>query len=229
MNKRGLFGKKGASGLKDQQPLPMESQTVSLYQSITELPLSNFITCLVDNNLLALCKNGVIPKQEQLNDVWIDILQEYTDAIGNNESKMSLSIYKELIVLDSKLKIVHACIAVLEGDYEESIATMLNEICRTNYNFQGETKIKELKSCLNRSKSIKIAFDLKMMQFEGLREKINNDEKPTRKHFTSVLIFLSNHAKYNISDSITVLEYCERLKQYNYYCQQTKQAANGRR
>ncbi|MBP9845834.1 MAG: hypothetical protein KBD43_07265 [Saprospiraceae bacterium] len=202
---------------------------MSLYQSINELPLSNFITCLVDNNLLALCKNGSIPTQEQLNEVWVDILQEYTDNIGNNESKMSLSIYKQLIVLDSKLKIVHACIAVLEGDYEESIATMLNEICNTKYNFQGETKIKELKSCLNRSKSIKIAFDLKMMEFEGLREKQNNEEKPSRKHFTSVLIFLSNHAKYNIPDSVTVLEYCERVKQYNYYCQQVKPATNGRR
>lgn len=199
----------------------MESQTVSLFQSINELPLSNFITCLVDNNLNALVKSG-LPTSEVLQDTWIDILAEYSDCIGTNENKMFLSIYKELIVLDAKLKIIDSCADVLSGTHEDSIAKMLNELCKTNYKFLGENRIKELQSCLNRSKSLKIAFDLKMIQFEAIREKQNKGEKPSRKYFISILIFLSNHAKYAITDSISVAEYCERVRLYNSYCEQTK-------
>lgn len=207
----------------------MESQTVSLYQSIDDLPLSNFITCLVDNNLNALVKSG-LPSSDQLQSKWMEILTDYTDAIGSNENKMSLSIYKECIALDCKLKIVHACVTVLEGDYEETLAMMLNQLCKCNYSYQGENKIKELKSALARSKSIKIALDMKLLDFEGMREKqTKNDNKPTRKYFISVLIFLSNHAKYAITDTISVAEYCERVRQYNIFCEQSKPKSHGRR
>ena len=229
MGKQWRFGKKGASGSQPQQPqpLPMDEQSISLYRSINELPLSNFKTCLVDNNLNALIKSG-LPDGDTLQDVWIDILAEYSDAIGSNENKMFLSIYKDVIILDSKLKIIHSCVAVLEGSWEESIATMLNELCKTNYKFEGEDRIKELQSCLNRSKSLKISFDLKLIQFDAIRVKVQTGEKPTHEYFISMLIFLSNHAKYSITDSITVREYCERVRLYTKYCEQIKPTKNGR-
>jgi hypothetical protein len=199
----------------------MAEQITSLYRSIDELPLRNFITCMVDDNLNALIKSGVA-SPEQLQDLWNEILSDYTDAVGNNENKLMLSNYKQLILLDAKLSIIETCIAILEKTYDETLANTLNELCGTKYKFQGENLQKELKSCFTRSRSIKIAFDLKMADFEAIRKKQINNERPTRKYFMSILIFLSNHAKYQITDEITVAEYCERLRLYNQHCESLK-------
>lgn len=225
MNKRWLYGKRVVSGKSEQLPNPPESPAFSLYRGIDEIPLRDFIEYLIDGNIIKLVKSGIPPDYLSLHERWLEILIDYNDSMGTSEIKLILTVSKEIAVLEYKLKMIHAAIAVMEHNYDQTLADFLNSICVTKYQFK-EDKIKELKSCLNRSKSFKISLDLKRAQYAGILEKQNasEGEKPTRKFFIGVLILLSNHAKYAITDSITVAEYCERVKQYNQYCEQLKKA-----
>ncbi len=224
--KQWLFGKKVACGELDQQRTQPEKTEYNMYQGIDDIPLYIFIDCLVDNNTTRLVKSGAIPDALDLHERWLNILIDYNDAVGNNETKLMLQISKEISVLECKLKYIHAAITVLEFDYNEDLAIFLNLVCNTRYSFNDGNKIKDLKSCLNRSKQFKIQLDLKKLRYAGILDKQDKGEKstPTRAFFTGALIAISNHAKFHITDMITVREYCERLKQYNAYYEQLKLA-----
>src|ERR1044072_6283374 len=57
------------------------------YHRITELPLSRFVDCLVDDTIYALVLSGK-PTDEELNAAWVSIQGEYAEAIGNHEYRL---------------------------------------------------------------------------------------------------------------------------------------------
>lgn len=195
------------------------------YRSIFHLPLGRFIDVAVDNNLSSLIIQG-FPSQIELQLAWEDIKVEYSDALGDSENRLFLSLNKEVAILSLTLKQIEILIELLSEIYYPQFADELNKLLRINYQFNPdnvEDYRKKLKSCYNRSRSIKIEIDLKTMRLRALEEKHGSSKAPyTRKYFQSVLITISDHAKYQIQDSITVSEYCERLRRFNDYCEQMK-------
>ncbi len=161
---------------------------------------------------------------------WFKILQEYTEAIGNSE----YSVYKNLFLTVGQLtnkyqQIISLCgvDGILRVAYSKYLCEELNRLLGTNFkfNFRDESQyLKELDRCLNRASAIKIQLDLKLLQLYALKEKEskNGVVKQDRAYYISVMIQLSNHAKYNISDTITVMEYATRLKQYKEYVESLK-------
>lgn len=217
------YTKKDLSG--DSQPLTTQLQedipSTKLYQHINELPLSRFIECLVDNNLKVLIISGV-PEEDVLNEAWANIYEQYVEAIGDSENKMYLRLLKDIAKLDNKLKIIELIVKVLATPYRDNSAQELimelNKLCNTNFKFNDPS---ELQRCINRSKSIKIQLELKMAQFKEMQNKMESHNKmPTREYFLSILITLSDYSKYEITDSITVYSFCERMKRFKHYCEQ---------
>jgi len=190
------------------------------YTSITELPLHSYVDCLIKNNLSHLIISGS-PSPDNLAIAWSDITQEYVDAIGNSGFEMYLMLAKELALLEVRLCLVENCVAILKCVYEKKYADKVNEILHTNFvfDYNDQDKYQELLDrCLVRSKSIFIQITLKRAQLEGQDARFKSDSKaPTREYFQSILITLSDHAKYEIGDSITVYKFTDRIRRLNEY------------
>jgi hypothetical protein len=194
------------------------------YQHITELPLSRFIDCTVDDNLYALVISGH-PSQEQLQLTWAEMQQEYADVMGDNEHKMYVILYRDIKVLEITLQLIHWLVAQMKEVYYAEFANRLNRLLNTTFKFdhtQPEKYFNELNRCINRSKAYKIDLDLKLQQFEAFKKNKETGSKPTREYYQSILITLSDHAKYPVQDNITVYEFSERIRRFSKYCQQVE-------
>lgn len=205
---------------------PMENQSGEYYRSIGKLPLSRFIDVVVDNNIYALVITGH-PTIEQLHDAWNDINSQYADAIGDAEYKLYLSAFKDVTVLTLTLQAIEACIDTLKLFPHAYLFDELNRLLSTSFNFDFkdyDEYQKLLKRCWQRSRSFKIQLDLKLISFEAIRKKFEDSKPPTREYFQSILITLSDHAKYPIMETITVFEFAERLHRLNKYHEQLKLA-----
>ncbi len=223
MGNQSQYTKKDLSG--DTQPLTTQLQedipSTKLYQHINELPLSRFIECLVDNNLKALIISGV-PHEDALNEAWANIYEQYVEAIGDNENKMYLLLYKEITKTAIDISLIDKLIEVLQTYRVKNFEDMLNGALKTNFKFDAskpEEYEKLLKRCQNRSKSININHNLKKLQLEAMQKKAEGkSQKPTKEHFSSVLNVLSKHNAYRVNAAdITVYEYIDLIQLMNQF------------
>lgn len=202
------------------------------YQHITQLPLNRFIDIMVDDNYAALVITGY-PSEQDLLAAWLQIQGEYADAIGDNEHRMYISLFKEVTLLNVTLKTINYLVEILEKVYYSEFVKNLNKLLNTTFQLDPADPVKykaTLKNFLMRSKAIKINLDMKEMQLKALQEKNQEPgKKATREYFQSILITLSDHATYQIHDSITVFEFCDRIKRFNKYCEQVKKQADVRK
>jgi hypothetical protein len=178
----------------------------------------------VDDNLYALVISGH-PSQEQLQLAWAGIQQEYADVMGDNEHKMYVILYRDIQVLKTTLQLIHWLVAQMKEVYYVEFAKRLNQLLHTTFKFdytQPEKYFNQLNRCINRSKAHKIDLDLKLQQFEALKKNKEKGSQPTREYYQSLLITISDHAKYPVQDSITVYEFSERIRRFNNYCQQVE-------
>ncbi|MDP4151195.1 MAG: hypothetical protein Q8943_17445 [Bacteroidota bacterium] len=196
-----------------------------LYRSINELPMYAFIRCMCDGRLKSLIIEGEAD-EDTLQAVWADILAEYSQEIGSHEHKLYLNLFKEAGVLAADIRDIHRIVSILGIVYSARLAAELNVLVEANFQFDP-SDVKEyqrlLQACLDRSQSKKIDLQIKEQQLEEIHKKTNNPSKaPTAKYFNTVLITLSDYAKFNVSDEITVFEYCERVRRLNKYLESLK-------
>jgi len=182
---------------------------------------------MVDDNIYALVITGH-PSIEQLQLAWAQINQEYADVMGDNEHRMFVSVYRDVKVLETTLKLIHWLIDQLREVYYIEFASRLNALLNTRFKFdhtKPEQYFNELTRCINRSKGFKIDLDLKLAQFEVMqksRKEQGEGKKPSREYYQAILITLSDHVKYPVSDSITVYEFCDRVRRFSDYCKQVE-------
>jgi hypothetical protein len=194
--------------------LPSESPSAKWYQTIAELPLSEFIKVAVDGNLSALIISG-FPTEQQLRKAWEDISSDYADMIGDHEARLYFQLTRDLTVMTITLNQIEHLVKLLSDYRYPPMEKMLNDILRTRFHFTENRKA-ELKKCLAMSKGISLKKDLKEMQLAGMRTKFEKEETaPTREYFQAILITLSDFAKYHISEHITTYEFCERIHRLN--------------
>lgn len=198
-------------------------------QGIATLYLDKFIDVAVDGNYSALIIAGY-PAQLELELAWANIQQEYAHAIGDHEHKLYVSLYNDITLIQIKLHEVRELVKVLAKFYYKPLADKLNNLLLTAFKFdpdKPEEYLKLLQGCLNRAKGWQIDLELKQIHFDAIQEKNKQSgTKSTREYFQSVLITISDHAKYPvIAASITVYEFCERVKRFNKYCEQVEKQA----
>lgn len=207
----------------------MQTDTPSAkwYRHITELPLNRFIDIVVDGNFAALIITGY-PSIEELHAAWRDIQGEYADAMGDHEHRMYISLYRDVKCLEITLKQIQWLIDQLREVYYKKLADRLNKLLLTSFKFDRtnpEKYFNELTRCANRSKGIKIEMELKLAQFQVMQQARKDQEegkKPSREYYQAMLITLSDHVKYPVSDSITVFEFCNRIQRFTDYCNEIK-------
>jgi len=205
----------------------MGQSSAKWYQHITELPLTRFIDCTVDDNLYALVISGN-PSLEHLRQAWAQINQEYADVMGDHEHMIYVSLFRDIKVLETTLAQIHWLVGQLREVYYDEFAKRLNKLLLTNFKFdhtQPKKYFEELTRCINRSKSYKIDLDLKLAQFEVMQKSKKDQgegKKPSREYYQAILITISDHAKYMVPDTITVFEFCDRIRRFNEYCKQVE-------
>lgn len=223
----------------DSATMPQPSQTnIQLskwYQSINELPLNRFIDVACHNNLYALIIEGN-PTPQELIKSWVEIHAAYAEAMGSGEHRLYSSVFSETAILAATYKQISLLIELLTkcceiNIYPEDLFKELNTLLHTSFVFAQDNmkqNIENLNRCKNRSKGLKIRLDLQQQKLDSMQTKKGEQESITKEYFISILLTLSDHAGYHISDSITVFEYCERVKRYNQYCEHLK-SANARK
>jgi alpha-amylase/alpha-mannosidase (GH57 family) len=173
---------------------------------------------MVDGNFRALIKEGN-PPASALITTWANIQQEYVDAIGDNEHRLYVKLYSQVAILGANIECIALIIKALRRGYYEGLVIELNKMLKTNFKFDWNNQVeyqKNLNRCENRAKSLKIELTLKVASLEKLQEKqTKKSYKPTHEYFQSILITLSDHAKFQIQDNISVFAFCERMKRYN--------------
>lgn len=197
------------------------------YSSATKLTMDRFITCMVEGELSSLVISGK-PTNEQLSKAWLDIQQEYSDAIGDSEYTYYLNVFKETALLTIKLSSIQILVEILSNFYSEDFCIELNKLLdkKIKLNFdEKEDYYKQLQACLTRSKSLKIRIELKNIELGALQKKFSSAKRvePTREYFQAMFTTLSDHAKYFIDEkSITVFQYCDRIRRINKQYEQNK-------
>lgn len=193
-----------------------------LFNNIVDLPLSTYIECKVDRNLEALIITGEATKEE-LEFAWNEIEQEYADAVGDMEHFVYIKVLKEVTILSTDLKIIGSCIQLLSQCHVPRFGEELNKLLHTTFKFDPsnqEQYLRELQSCANRSKELKMRLKLKEIEFDAIKEKHEGHSvEPTREYFHRILNQLEEHFHVPVDPSITVYRFCDKLRRYNKYAE----------
>lgn len=229
-------GKKGqnTSSSKQVPPSQQGSQSYVLFQSITKLHLFRYKDCAVYDNLSALIISGE-PPRKALEMAWLEIQQQFADAVGDAEYSNYVRMAKEVTLLNCTYTQIQLCAKNLEMifnfyfdgpdtpfyqtacEYIEIFGRDINRFTGSNFSFIDKATFhSNIKRCINRSKGLKLELDFKNAQFEVIRQKFEKEgKKPDEQYFDAILIGLSDHAGYQLTDQITVFEFCSRLKRLN--------------
>ena len=217
-----------------------ELPPLKLYQNIHKLPLEKYIDCICDNNLYALVISGT-PTIEELQATWEEIKQQVSEIGGSDTHSLLRSLYKEVNALRVQysyiintieaLRLVQDHIINKSYDVHQSIFVKQKELCnelntqlKSSFKFNIWDEVayyRDLSGCVTRSGSIKIKLDLRTMAYEQVRIKAQEggkETKITRSYFDKVLINISQYAKYELTESITVSKFYERIKRYTEHC-----------
>jgi hypothetical protein len=169
------------------------------------------------------------PSPHDLHVAWENIMTEYTESLGNSEYTMYVTLYKQVEILRLEYEMIKFLIEACRKHYSPMFCGELNRFLRLNLKFDisnTDLYFADVDKCERRSKAKKIQLDLKLIEFEEIKNKFSNGGKPIdKKYFTSVLIILSKHNNYRITKSIFVNEYCEYMRQFNLYCEQMNKAS----
>lgn len=209
------------------QPLPTETITSSAtwYRNIHELPFWCFRECQLNGTLNLLVKSG-LPDSETLAAAWDVILGQYHEAIGDTATIRRLIIYKDISLLTINLKEVYECVIALRRRYHSFFHDKLNALLECNIDLDPNdpmSYMKNLSRYLKRSASIKRNLELKKIEYHAIKEGAVG-AKATRAYYDDVLITLSDHAKYEITENITVYVYCERFRRLTAHIKAQKKA-----
>jgi uncharacterized small protein (DUF1192 family) len=220
MGKRWPFIKKqtNTASLQPVQPLQEATPLLSLYRSITELPLRNYIDGTVNGNLSAIIKHGVCTNEITLFSAWEDIKNQYAEIVGDESFKLYLSLLRQINKLSLLIDQIALCVEMLRLVYTDRFANELRNLLNVKFRFDvtdPEGYEKDLKSCISRSKGFKLQMDLKLAQYEAISKKEKGGQLADHAYYQSLLICISDHVGYPVLDSITVFEFATRIKRLN--------------
>lgn len=197
-------------------PTPTTATSRSIYRNIAELPLYLFIDAEIDGKLHSLVIEGPYTEIE-IQNTWYKILDQFNAAMGDHESRLYLSLFKQIALKQIDIEAIEEIVHILKTiGYSDRMGKLLNNMLMANIVFTPDNPEQyqtQLQRCLGMKAGLKLSLDLKTLEFNAIKKRNKGKTvTPSREYFSSVLINLSDHAKYLVDDKITVFEYCERLR-----------------
>lgn len=236
--KQSRFTKKTENGSLSQQTKlsNQESNSRKLYHTITDLPLSIYITCVVDHDLSGLVISGQFEDSE-IQQAWNDIQSEYADIVGDQDMKKYLASYKkycfyEVTIAQGELLLTMIPRIILHGiqigkdfhlyghvqEARHTYVEKFNRIFSSSLIFTDETFEADIESGRAYLKGLSLRMDIEAEKLKKLESAAMADKKPvTRQYFYDTLITLSDHSKVKLDDSMTAYEFAQRIKRFEDY------------
>lgn len=197
--------------------------SATLYRNIIDLPLYLFIDAIVDDKIHSIVISGD-PSPKELHAAWSEIIVQYNESMGNADARLHFSLYKQILQKKIDLELVIHAVTILRREYVPEMLKFLNELfyCNVVLDFMDRDAYEnKLISFINRSKGIVLAIDMKTIHLEAIEKKNSTQsKKPDRKYFQTMLLNLSDHAKYEINDRISTFQFCERIQRLNHYIEE---------
>jgi hypothetical protein len=198
------------------------------------LPLRRFVEALVNSDPHQLVVYGQF-SDEEVRANWIDVVNQYTEAVAGLEFKTYLALYRETSALRINVELAENLIELLSTVWNPSLCTELNRLLGTKLKLEGDKDWTayevDLKAAANRVRAIRLQLGIKLQTFEALRKKHEAKAAESggadKAFYAEMLILLSNHAGYQLTDRITVRDYCLRVKQYTKFVESSKLKTHG--
>lgn len=192
--------------------------------------MDKFLDAYIDGNLKSLIISGN-PTEQEINEAWAGIYEEYVDLMGDKNQKFYLEVSKETMILKAKIALIESSIFLLSKIYIKQVADRVVKILGGKFNFDffnKEAYEKDIQGLKIRSKSLSIEYKLKQSQLETL-EAEQKGEKPTRDLFIVIFINLRGYYKYHVPNTISVLEFCKMLKELIHHTEKINQHGSRRK
>jgi hypothetical protein len=197
-----------------------------VYSTIDECPLYAFISVTCDSKLKALIKPAFseedIP-EDVLSSAWERIAQQYSERMADSEQIMLLSLFKELGRIETNIRVAKMIVDTLERTYVREFAEEINKALFTRFKFDVRFPVdydNDIKRCRQKIKGIELRQKLTLSRYEVLLEKQAKKAAgavATREYYITILMNLSDFAKYPITEQITVFEFISRVKAMNKF------------
>lgn len=202
-----------------------ESQPNMFYTKCEQLPLSKFINCLCDENLLSLVISGN-PELYELQAAWIAIYTEFIELSDEPDMKQLLRLYREVFVMKNKKLKVEMIVSYLSVQWDEDF---VNDLRKMNFRYKFDATrpqeySRDLKMILTRITKWEIDIEIYESEIAAILDK-NKGGKVDRVYFTKTLVRLGNYSKYRIDPAVcTVAEFLILKSDYITYCDEVKKA-----
>ncbi len=186
------------------------------HNSLHKLPLSIFLDCYCDGNLQALIIEGEVDDYV-LTDTWMNLQEEYVNALGNSEQRLFLKLLKEVNVLVATLNQIKILLPTLRLYYAVQLAKKLNKLLLIETNYMPTDWVaynKQLDAAENKIAGVEMQMELKQHALEELTKKMNKvqGEKPTRSYFARLMNAMEEHFQIQVNEDITMTRFCDRIK-----------------
>ena len=169
-----------------------------IYKSCRELPLFIFNEIFETNDYSLLVKDGKYT-DEEINDSWKNILEEYDDLSKTFSSKKQYKDRCEIVFLQTKLSFLRIAFILDQIDISIENEAKLKDILK-RYN------VKDLKKEISSTENL---LNLKTTDFERVYEA----EKKDKKSLDYAIVRVSKHLGMHINKFvITVSEWIETIR-----------------
>lgn len=195
--------------------LQTDIQLRKSYQDLS-IPFNIFIEILVNNDLSKLIIEGQY-NVDELQYIWERIYNQFIENVGSDDVKLRLEQVKDIVELETRIKLAEWVINALNISYNDDIAELLN-------NFGYSLNIKPNENNIQRV--IKIFMGFVNADILALKNKIaelppdnkGDDEKPSRQYFEKMIVAIELAFKISINiDNISTGKYCEYVNSYNVW------------
>lgn len=197
---------------------------IKIIESATDIMMSDFITVLVDGNFDLLKIEGD-PSPADLRRAWDKIYSEYMAALGDNSHTELLSALRDINILNLQYKRITTLIQVLSVYYVPEAVEELRKLgYRVKYDKSNMKRyFKDLHSAYERSKTLLIKISIRQKDLENL----NKGKKANRADFQTMLISLSEYAKYQVNaDKISAYQFAVMMNRCNSYAKNLEKSIN---
>jgi hypothetical protein len=205
-----------------------------LITTIHKLPLNIFIDALVDSDFTGLILEDE-PTQEEILQVWGDLVTEYTEALGDDGQKQYVkasTIYQQAHI---RYELVNNYIELLNNWYVPRWAQDLNRLVGAGFKFDPSNKeaYRELlKRCYNRNQGNLMHVELAKMELESVAKlqagKDGKGTAPDRAYFTKVLTNLWEFMGDHVPDTISTYQFCVLVNRLSDYIKNKPKEVYGR-
>lgn len=184
-----------------------------IYTSISDMPLYNFIKCLLSSDLSYMKKEKGLIKPSKLRKAWENIFAQYLEKSGNESNQVLLHSLKRYQVLVNKIKLIDSNIEMLSITYSNDIAYMMKKLgYPVNEIKDREKYMQQLVDISKRAKTLVFQANKIKKDLDNFNENASS-ESVTEDDFNEILIILSKNQGYRLdAKEITVLEFVLLLK-----------------